>query len=265
MTIFSIFLIFSCKKNESYEILSDDISLAQVLVKSKLIVGVNAYNPPMCFYNQKNEVIGFDIDVFKAIADEMDVDVEFLPMKPAEIIESIDNGSIDCIASGFSYSDERNKTYELTKPYLHNAVVFLTLKSHNIKSIEDLKGKKIGGQKTSLGVDLIKNNPDLMNKFHSVKDSYNNTPQALLDLKSLGIDACVGDVSTMAIYLAKEPDMYSLVEDALALNFYVYAFKKGSTALKNEVERVLFDLEKEGKLEEISRKWFEADMVIFGK
>ena len=258
-------LIFSCKKNEINEISSDDVSLAEVLVRSKIIVGVNAYNPPICFYNKKDEITGFDIDVFEEIANIMNIEVEFRPIVPTEVNELITTGSVDCIASGFSYSDERNETYELTQAYLRNAVVILTLRSKNIKTIEDLKDKKIGGQKGSFGADLIKNNPDIMTRIHSLNDSYENIPQMLGDLKNLGLDACVGDISTMTEYLNKEQDVYSLVEQAIALDSYVYAFKKGNKALKTEIERVLYILEKKGVLEKISRKWFGKDLLIFGK
>ena len=258
-------LIFSCKKNEIDEISSDDVSLAEVLVRSKIIVGVNAYNPPICFYNNKDEITGFDIDVFEEIADIMNIEVEFRSIVPTEVNELINTGAIDCIASGFSYSDERNETYELTQAYLRNAVVILTLRSKNIKTIEDIKGKKIGVQKGSFGADLIKNNPDMMTKIHSLNDSYENIPQMLGDLKNLGLDACVGDISTMTEYLNKEQDVYSLVEQAIALDSYVYAFKKGNKALKTEIERVLYILEKKGVLEKISKKWFGKDLLIFGK
>ena len=258
-------LLFSCKKNEINEISSDDVSLAEVLVRSKIIVGVNAYNPPICFYNNKNEIIGFDIDVFEEIADIMNIEAEFRTIVPTEVNELINTGAIDCIASGFSYSDERNEAYELSQAYLRNAVVILTLRSREIKTIEDLKGKKIGAQKGSLGAELIKNNPDIMSQIHSLNDSYENIPQILGDLKAFGVDACVGDISTMASYLDKEPDVYSLIEQAIALDAYVYAFKKGSEALKSEIEQVLYELEYEGVLEKISRKWFGTNMVIFGK
>lgn len=258
-------LIFSCKKNEINEISSNDVSLAEVLVRSKIIVGVNAYNPPICFYNNKNEIIGFDIDVFEEIADIMNIKAEFRTIVPTEVNELINTGAIDCIASGFSYSDERNEAYELSQAYLRNSVVILTLRSRNIRTMADLKGKKIGAQKGSLGADLIKNNPDLMSQIHSLNDSYENIPQILEDLKTLGIDACVGDISLMAEYLNKEPGVYSLVEQAIALDSYVYAFKKGNKALKAEIERVLYILEKKGVLEKISRKWFGVDLLIFGK
>ncbi len=258
-------LVFSCKKDDVYEMFSDDISLAEVLVKSKLVVGVVTHNPPMCFYDNKQELVGFDIDVFKEIADIMNIEVEFRSIVPSEMNELINTGTIDCIASGLSYSDERDKTYELTQAYLRNAVVILTLRSKNINTIKDLKGRKIGGQKDSLGAYLIKNSPEIMSQIHSLNDSYSNIPQILGDLKAFGVDACVGDLSIMATYLTNEPDVYTLIEEAIALDSYVYAFKKGSEDLKTEVEKALFYLEKTGKLEEISRKWFGINMVILGK
>ena len=258
-------LLFSCKRNEAYEMSADDTSLAEVLVRSKIIVGVDSQNPPMCSYNSENEMEGFDVDVFKEIANIMNIDVEFKTIVPSEIENLINNRLVDCIASGLSYSDARNEIYELTRPYLRNAVVLLTLKSSNIKNIEDLKDKKIGGQIGALGLALIRNNSQLMNQIRSVEYSYNTLPQVLNSLRKHEVDVCVGDISIMATYLTKEPDTYSLVEEAIALDSYVYAFKKGSTALKNEVEEALFDLEKTGKLEKISRKWFGINLVIFGK
>lgn len=263
--ILLIILIFSCKKNETDEMSADDISLAEVLVRSKLIVGVDAYNPPICSYNEQNEIIGFDIDVFKAIADEMNIEVEFRTIEVSKIFELINTGAIDCIASGFSYSDERREKYELTKPYLRNAVVLLSLKSSNIKTIEDLKGKKIGGQNGSLSIDIIKKESEFMDNIQSLDDSYGNTPQVLRDLKNNKIDICVGDISTIASYLKAEPDVYRLFEQPIALDSYVYAFKKGNKALKTEIEQVLLVLEQKGVLEKISRKWFGINMVIFGK
>ena len=258
-------LLFSCKRNEAYEMSADDTSLAEVLVRSKIIVGVDSQNPPMCSYNSENEMEGFDVDVFKEIANIMNIDVEFKTIVPSEIENLINNRLVDCIASGLSYSDARNEIYELTRPYLRNAVVLLTLKSSNIKNIEDLKDKKIGGQIGALGLALIRNNSQLMNQIRSVEYSYNTLPQVLNSLRKHEVDVCVGDISIMATYLTKEPDTYSLVEEAIALDSYVYAFKKGSEGLKTEVEKALFYLEKTGKLEEISRKWFGINLVIFGK
>ena len=265
LLIFLTLFAFSCKKNETYDVSVEDISLAEVLVKSKIVIGVSAYNPPMSFYNSKKELDGFDIDVFKEIADVMNIEAEFQTVNTGEVLQLITNGDIDCIASGFSYSDERTKYYEMTQPYLRNAVVLVTLKQKELKNLEDLKGKKIGGQKGSLGISVIKNNPELTAKIAYVRDTYNNITEVLGDLKNLGIDAGVADLSAIIEYLANEPDVYKIFGDALAMDYYVYAFKKRSLALKNEVEKNLLKLEQQGTLEKISRKWFGADRIILGK
>lgn len=264
LVFFTLFSI-SCKKDKTYNVSPEDISLAEILVRSKIVIGVSAYNPPMSFYNNKKELDGFDIDVFKEIADAMNIEVEFKAIQTGETLQLINNGDIDCVASGFSYSDDRTKDYEMTQPYLRNAVVLVTLKTKEIKSLEELSGKKIGGQKGSLGISVIKNNPEIMAKMTSVRDTYNNITEVLGDLKNLGIDACVADLSTIIEYLTNEPDVYKIYEEALAMDYYVYAFKKENLALKNEIEKNLFKLEKKGTLEKISRKWFSADRVILGK
>lgn len=265
LSLILIFLSLSCKKNDIQNMSSDDTSLAEVLVKSKLVVGVNPYNPPICFYNSKQELVGFDIDIFKELADKMNIEVEFIHIKVNTMFDMLNSGTIDCIASGLSYSDERSTSLELTEPYLRNTIVVLSLKSKNLKNIEDLERKKIGGVGGSLSVSLIKNNPDIMSRISEVKEYYKNTTELLGDLKNHAIDACVGDITTLAVYLKSEPNVYTLFEEAIALDSYVYAFKKGNLALKNEIEQNLLQMEERGVFEKASRKWFDTNIVILGK
>ncbi len=256
-------LFFSCQKEEK-KIDSDDISLAKVLVKSKLVVGVDVSLPPLCFINEEGEVVGFDIDVLKAVADSWEIDIEFYPMIWEEKLLLLNKGVIDCVASGFSLTEERKLSYEMTEPYFKNAQIILVLKEKGYKKIEDLKGKTLAVQTGSLGFDVINESDRFKGLFGAIKE-YPSNMSGVSDVKNRGADATITDISTISNILKKNPDIFQIMEEAVASDYYVYAFKKGSVSLKNEVEKTLIELGELGTLEKISRKWFGADVVIIGK
>ncbi len=256
-------ILFSCTK-EKEELVSNDISLAKVLVKSKLVVGVDLSHPPLCFIDSDGEIVGSDVDILTAVADSMDIDVEFVPIKWAEKNLLLETGKIDCIASGFSLTEERKTMYDMTKPYFKNAQILLVLKEKAYRSLEDLQGKVVGGQANTVGIFELKNNEKFTKLFKKIKE-YPGTMSGVSDVKNRGIDAAVTDISTISKILEDDPGIFQIIEEAVASDYYVFAFKKGHVSLKNEVEKTLLELEELGVLEKISRKWFGADVIIIGK
>ncbi len=255
-------LFFSCKKEEKRN--SDDISLANVLVKAKFVVGVDISHPPLSYLDENGELVGFDIDVLRAVADSLDIDIEFVPIEWVDKLELLKKNKIDCVASGFSLTEERKKNYEMTQPYFKNAQIILVLKEKGYKDIKDLKGKTIVGQANTVGMEVLKNSDKYQNIFREIKE-YPSTISGVSDVKNRGADAAITDISTITKILNDNPGVFKIIEEAIASDYYVYAFKKGSYSLRDEIEDVLIELGELGTLEKISRKWFGADVVIIGK
>ncbi len=256
-------LFFSCNK-ESENMILNDSSLSEVLVKSKLVVGVDLSHPPLSFIDSSGRIVGSDIDVMTAVADAMDVDIEFRPIKWADKNLLLESRKIDCIASGFSLTEDRKVMYTMTEPYFKNAQIILVLKEKGYKTIDDLEGKIIGGQANTVGMEVIKNDKKFENIFKAIRE-YPGTMDGVSDVKNRGIDAAITDISTITKILEDNPDVFQILQEAIASDYYVYAFKKGHNSLKNEVEKTLIELEAFGTLEKISRKWFGADVFIIGK
>ena len=93
--------------------------------KTVLKIGVDDVYPPMEYKNDKNETVGFDIDLAKAIGKELGLKVEFVSTAWDGIFTSLNTDKYDVIISSISINDERQQNFALTKPYVNNAQVIV--------------------------------------------------------------------------------------------------------------------------------------------
>lgn len=90
------------------------------------------------------EYTGMEIDIAKALAEQLGVDVEFTTVTAATRTELLDSGDIDCVLATFTITDERKQSWDFTTPYYTDHVTVLVEDSSEIKSLADLKGKLVG-------------------------------------------------------------------------------------------------------------------------
>ena len=90
------------------------------------------------------EYAGMEIDIAKALADQLGVDVEFTTVTAATRTELLDSGDIDCVLATFTITDERKQSWDFTPPYYTDHVTVLVEDSSGIKSLADLKDKLVG-------------------------------------------------------------------------------------------------------------------------
>lgn len=253
-----LFLACTKTQNSSVVVNDNDLSLAKVIINGRLRVGVDPSYPPMCFYDTRGMMAGVDIDILTAVADFMDTDIEFVEVDWSKKFENLYANEIDCIASGFSTSPERNKIIMPTLSYFKNPQVILVRNSESIKKLSDLKGKKCGTQENSTGMDMV--NEKCKYLFSSVR-GYKRILSAFYDLRNLAIDACILDLPSAMYFISQNPNSFYILPDCLAEDKYVFALRKNEVALKNEIEQALIALDNNGTLEKISYKWFNAQLI----
>lgn len=225
-----------------------------------LVVGLDDSFPPYGYRDENNEIVGLDIDLAKAVGEKIGMKVVFQPISWASKEQEINSGNIDCIWNGFAYNEERAKIMTLSKKYIKGEMYFMLKGNSTINSQEELKGKKIGVQSGSVQeADLEKS--ELGKQVEIVP--YADFLTACMDLEIGGIDA-VYSSSTYGNYIieSKNKDYKTIPSYGISTaSGSVVAFKLGNIELKDKVEGALEELEKEGKLDEISRKWLGASMV----
>jgi len=111
--------------------------------KTKIIVGGESNNPPFSFLNEKGEPVGFSVELTRAIAKTMGMDVEVRLSLWADARKALENGKIDVIL-GMFYSEERAKIYDFSPPFvLISNAIFARKDSPPANSISDLRNKEI--------------------------------------------------------------------------------------------------------------------------
>lgn len=168
-----------------------DTSLDEIKAKGKFIVGLDDSYPPMGFRDEKNEIVGFDIDLAKEVAKRMGVEVEFQPIDWDSKELELNSGKIDCIWNGMTITDERIANMFFAKPYIANQQIIIVPASSGITKKAQLEGKVVGLQKGSSSLEALTGDP-VGSKVKEIVE-YADNVSAYMDLQAGRIDVFVVD------------------------------------------------------------------------
>ncbi len=242
-----------------------DTSLARVLVKKELLVGMEDGFPPFAFRDDTTgELVGFDVDISKAICKVLFLEPAFKVIDWSQKDYLLGTRSIDCIINGFSYSESRATAFTLSKPYVRTAQVLVVMEDSPCENIEDIGTKAIGVQTASSMLSTIRT-ASMKYGGLSMLQTFPSTEDALVALENGDIEAVANDVLVMNHIMNTENKPYRIIPQALNADEYVVAFKKGDIALKNKIEEALLLLAENGTLEAISKKWFGSNITVIGR
>lgn len=252
-----VFSFTSCGEKVTSEEVKDE-SLQKVLDAGKLVVGADTGFLSMVFRDKDGVIKGFDVDFANAVCEKLGIELEIKEIKWEEKEDKLNNGEIDCIWSALSITPERSETMNITEPYLQNELIFLV--SENSEAIEptDLVGKIVGVQPGTTGYEALKES-HIGGIVFIEKGNYMD----LLDKLSEGkIDSVLID-STFAYYFINNNEKsYFVLSESLKSEEYGIGFRKNDNALRDEIQRIMEELAKEGTLSEISKKWFGSDITV---
>ncbi|ADK30981.1 amino acid ABC transporter substrate-binding protein [Brachyspira pilosicoli] len=267
ITLFFIFIFaISCSKTQTQntEVSSADNSLQKVKENGKLVLGLDDTLAPMGFRDDNGEIVGFDIDLAREVANRLGVELEAKPIDWSSAILSLKKGDVDVIWNGFAVNESRKQQVNFTKPYLYNRLMIAKYSDRDdINSKEELKGKIVGVQSGSSNYETLVNDP-VSKEIKEIRqyDSYVN---AFLDLEAKRIDAVIVDEIVARYYISKENADFTLLEDKPITSQYLsVGLRKTDTELLNAIDKALDDMRADGKAAEISTKWFGKDVFIKG-
>ena len=242
--------------------IAEDTSVADLQARGKFILGLDDAFPPMGFRDEDNNIVGFDIDVAKAVAAKLGVEFVAQPIDWAAKELELNAGNIDCIWNGMSITPERQESMAMTFPYLNNQMVFYVKADAEIATLEDLAGKTIAVQNGSYAEDLLNGDyADLAATFDGVV-GFEDYLMALMDLQQGGCDAVLIDL-VVGEYKVTGMNATDLkAGPALADDLYGIGFRKDDVALRDKVQEILIDLKADGTLAEICKAWFTEDITV---
>lgn len=243
---------------------SESKSAKSTLDKDELIVGLDDTFVPMGFKDEGGEIVGFDVDLANAVGKKLNKKVKFQSIDWSMKETELNNGNIDLIWNGYSITDERKEKVEFSKPYLNNTQVIVTLADSNIKGKADLKGKRVGAQNGSTAVDAVKADGDIEKGFDGGKlVTFEDNNAALMDLEAKRLDAIVVDEILARYYMkARGQEKYKVLTENFGSEQYGVGIKKGDTNFVEAFNKALNEVIADGTAAEISKKWFEQDIVV---
>ena len=233
-------------------------SLAAIKQRGVLRIGCEGTYSPFCYQDEQGNLVGFDVDVAKAVAGKMGLKPEFTPSKWEGILAALDTGRFDVVFNQVTISEERRKAYDFSQPYTYSGLQILVRKDRlkDIKGPDDLAGKKVGV--------LLGTNHEQWLREHTPKAdvrTYEDDASRNQDLLVGRIDAILNDRLIVGaaekIYGGQIMPTGPLVSETRQ----AAAVKKGNAELVAAIDQALQAATADGTLKTISEKWFSADVT----
>lgn len=233
---------------------------AAPVAMTKVIIGLDDNFPPMGFRDEKNELVGFDIDMAREAAKRMGVEVEFKPIDWSAKEAELNGKRVDALWNGLTITEERKKNIAFTDPYMANDQIILVVQSSPVQTKADLAGSVVGAQDGSSAVDAIKRDEPVAASLKEIK-LFGDNVTALMDLSTGRLDAVVMD-EVAGRYLAnKREGQYRVLEESFGTEDYGVGVRKEDTELLVKLDETINGMKKDGTAARIAQQWFGADII----
>ncbi|NDV12680.1 ABC transporter substrate-binding protein [Crenobacter caeni] len=246
------------------------ITLLAALVASGLAhaadpirIGVDATYEPFAYKSADGKLVGFDIDMANALCAQMKAKCVFVEQEWKGIIPALNAKKYDAIVSSMSITEERKKAVDFTSKYYHTPSRLIARAGSVSGTPDSLKGKRVGVLKASTQEKYAL-------KYYQPAGAtvvpYNSTQQAYLDMAAGRLDATVADSVEGSTGFLKKPEGkgYAFVgpvlkDEAIFGHGAGIAVRKGDDALRNNFNKAIVDVRKNGTYKKVNDKYFAFD------
>ena len=216
-----------------------------------LVMATNAEFPPYEYY-EDGDIVGIDVEIAKAIAAKLGMELQIEDMAFDAIIPAVTSGKADFGAAGMTVTEERQRSVEFTYTYANSNQVAIVKEDSDITGSDALAGKIIGVQLGTTGDALATEIKD------ATVERYNKGLEAVQSLTQGKIDAVVIDQATAEAFV-KKTEGIKILEEKMSEEEYAIAIKKGNMELVEKMNEAIKELKEEGKIDEIVAKYMDAE------
>lgn len=231
--------------------------LDQIQERGTIIIGLEGDWAPWSFVDENDELTGFDVEVARAIAAKLGVEVQFIPGEWDGLFAGMDAGRYDIVINGVEVTPERTEKYDFTDPYAYiRTALIVRGDNESIKTFDDLKGKKTANSIASTYMNLAE---DYGATCYGV-DTLDETLTMVLQGR---VDATLNAIVSYTDYMAQHPDanlkVVATTEDASNVSI---PMRKGeeTASLMEAINQAIAELHEEGVISELSLKYFGEDI-----
>lgn len=230
-------------------------AVSGVAADEKLRIATDAYYAPFSYYNESGDLVGFDVDIGRALCKKMETECEFMQVDWNDLIPSLVNEDFDVILASMSITEEREKLVSFTISYYSNMLTFIGRTDSGLElNDESLKGKSVGTQRSTVSADyLAENYSEILNiRLYDTQDA------AFADLTKGELDLILGDNLPSYTWLQSEAgEQYEFIGEFIDIDDRIgIAVRHEDDDLREKLDQALIEILEDGTYQEINEKYF---------
>ena len=230
-------------------------NLDQIKSAGVFKIGTEGTYAPFTFHDSDNTLVGFDVEIGKAVAEKLGVKAEFVEGKWDGLIAGLDANRYDAVINQVGITEARKQKYDFSDPYIASKAVLIVKEDNSdIKGFEDLEGKKAAQSLTSNFGKLAENaGAELVGT-----DGFDQSIQLVLTGRA---DATINDSLSFLDFKKQKPDApVKVVAEKADADYSGIIVRKGDPELVAAINEALADIKADGTYQKISEKYFGADV-----
>ncbi len=237
---------------------SADASAVTTVEAGKLHMATNAAFPPYEMVKDDGTYEGIDVEIATKIAEKLGLELVVDDMDFGSVITAVQTGKSDIGMAGMTVTDERKKNIDFTDSYATGKQVIIVKEGSDIKSADDLTGKKIGTQEGTTGYIYCADSVENGGFGEENVTAYTNGAMAVQALVDGKVDCVVIDNEPAQKYVEANPGLV-ILETPFITEDYAIGVSKDNTALKDAVNSALKALIDDGTVQTIIDKYIKAN------
>lgn len=234
--------------------------LPEIKARGHLIAATSGNLPPVTYLNEKNELVGYDIEVAHFIAKHLGVKLDLVRLDWKGILPGLQTGRFDAVFSNVNVTPERKEIFDYSIPYSRSAVVVVARASiSDITGPADLKGRLVGA--ISGGMDGEIPARQIEKQYGAFKGlkGYSGYAEMFADMGIGRIEAVVAPDTAAANFIKDKPGVAKIVGKPYQVRFVGVPMHKPSPRLKEKVDEAIRLMRTEGLLDKWGKQYFGID------
>jgi polar amino acid transport system substrate-binding protein len=252
----ALMVLVACRTTSRANEAEGRSALTAVKERGVLRAGIRFDNPPHSFIDENGEWVGFDVDIAKAIADELGVELERVKVDELTRISFHKSDKIDVAVASMSHTHKREAEIDFSQTYFWSKQTFLVRKGE-IRSLKDLVGKRVGMDR---GSSAIGNWQDWLaqNGFPDDPEivEFTNKQAAAEAVRQGTIAGWAEDYEILASFAQLDPSLTVLADEGIGLKLDGIGVRENDSDMRDAVNAALQSLAASGRWEEIYDRWF---------
>ena len=250
----------SKEKEDKAEEVTDE-RWTEIQEAGELVVGTSGTLIAASYYDDNDELTGYDVEVLREIGKRLGLDVSFEIMGIDSMLPAVQSGRIDVAANDIEATDKRKEEFNFSEAYKYSYTTMAVRESDNsgIETLEDLEGKKAGGGATTIYSQIAEH-------FGAEVITYGNAPNEayLSDVSNARTDVVINDYYLTKFGVGAFPDFDLHLHPTLKFHPTEQAviIPKDADQLTEEINNALSEMREDGTLSELAIQFYEEDASV---